>query len=109
VLVDRNAVVRQPQQPGQPALSVLDRLAPDVFAVYLEQVERAEDSAGIGGVAADEIEHRQTAVVADNGLAVDDAGPDGQGLDRCRREREAVTEVIAVSGDQPNATAAPVR
>ena len=63
--------MRQPQQPGQPPFAILDRLAPEVFAVYLEQVERAEDRAGIGSVAADEIEHGQAAVVADDGLAVD--------------------------------------
>ena len=31
-----------PQQPRQPALAVLDRLAPDVFAVHLEEVECGE-------------------------------------------------------------------
>ena len=93
-----DAVLRAPQQPSQPAFAVLDRLAPDVLAVYLEQVERAEDRAGIGSVAADEIEHGQAAVVADDGLAVDDAGFDGQLLDRGRHEREAIGEVVAISG-----------
>ena len=34
-------------------------------------------------------------------LTVDDAGLDGQLLDRGRHEREAVGEIMAVSGDQP--------
>ena len=40
-------------------------------------------------------------------LTVDDAGLDGQLLDRGRHEREAVGEIMAVSGELPNATAAP--
>ena len=49
-------------------------------------------------MAADEIEHGQAAVVADDGLAVDDAGFDLQLLDRGRHEREAIGEVVAISG-----------
>ena len=82
--------------PGQPPFAILDRLAPDVFAVFLEQVERAEDRAGIGSVAADEIEHGQAAVVAEDRLAVDNAGFDGQLHDRGRPEREAIGEVVAI-------------
>jgi hypothetical protein len=37
---------------GQPALAVLDRLAPDVLAVHLEEVERAEHRSGAGGMMA---------------------------------------------------------
>ncbi len=62
-LVERDAVVRQPQQLGQPALAVLDRLAPDVLAV---------------------------------GRPVDDAGRDGQSLDRGVDEWETVGEVVAL-------------
>ena len=40
-------------------------------------------------------------------LTFDDAGLDGQLLDRGRHEREAVGEIMAVSGELPNATAAP--
>ena len=109
VLVERDAVVRQPQQPGEPALAVLDRLAPDVLAVHLEQVERTEDRAGVGPVAADEVEHGQAVVVADDGLAVDDARADGQRLDRLGDEREAVREVVPVAREKPDAAPAPVR
>jgi hypothetical protein len=44
--------MREPQQPGQPTLAVLDRLAPDVFAVHLEEIERAEHRSGAGGMMA---------------------------------------------------------
>ena len=94
LLIECNAVVRQPQQLGQPALSVLDRLGPNVLAVHLEQIERTQHRAGVSAMPADEIEHRQAVVVANDCLTVDDAGFDGQLLDRGGREREAVTEVI---------------
>jgi hypothetical protein len=35
--------------PRTPALPILDRLAADVLAVHLEQVERTEDRALVGG------------------------------------------------------------
>ena len=108
-LVERDAVVRQPQQPGQPALAVLDRLAPDVLAVHLEQVKPAEDCSGVGPVPADEVEHRKPAGIADDGLPVDDAGMDGQSLDRGGDEWETVGEVVAVPAEQADAAPAPVR
>jgi hypothetical protein len=101
--------VWKPQQTRQPALSVLDRLAPDVLAVHLEQVERAENRVDIGRVSADEVEHREPAVVADNGLAVYDARMDWQSLYRRRDQREAVREIAAVSRSQPDAAALTLR
>jgi hypothetical protein len=45
--------------------------AADVLAVHLEQVECAEDGAGVGSVAANEIEHGKAVVVANDRLAID--------------------------------------
>ena len=90
VLVHGNAVMRQPKQPGQPALSVLDRLGAHVLAVHLEEIERAEDGATVATVAADQIEYRQPVVVARDRFAVDDAGLDRKRRDRGYGEREAV-------------------
>ena len=90
-------------------LAVLDRLAAYVLAVHLEEVERAQDRAGVGGVAADEVEDGQAFVVADDGLAVNDARPDGQCLDRLRDEREAVRQVVPVASKQADTSAPPMR
>ena len=89
MLVDGNTVVREPQQPGEPALAVLDRLAPDVLAVHLEQVERTEDRPCAGAVAPDEVKHSQSAIVANDGFAVDDAGANGQHFYRFSAEGQA--------------------
>jgi hypothetical protein len=80
--------MREPKQAGEPALAVLDRFAPEVFAVHLEEVERAEYRGRIAPVRADELEHGQAAVAADYGLAVEDARADGQRLNRFRDERK---------------------
>src|SRR6476469_8447235 len=109
VLIGGDTVMREPKQAGEPALAVLDRFAPDVFAVHLEEVERAEYRGRIAPVRADELEHGQAAVAADYGLAVEDARADGQRLNRFRDEREAVREVVAVAGEEPNGAPAPVR
>ena len=53
LLVERDAVVWQPQQPGEPPLAVLDRLGPNVLAVHLEQIERTQHGAGVGAMPAD--------------------------------------------------------
>jgi CheY-like chemotaxis protein len=58
---------------------------------------------------ADQVEHSKSADVANDRLRVDDAGFDGQLLDRGGGEGEAVTEVIAVASEQTNAPAAAVR
>jgi hypothetical protein len=89
-----DAIVWEPQELGQPALAVLDRLAPKVLAVHLQQVERAEHGAGIGGVATDEVEHGQAAVAADDGLAVGDARADGECLDRFGDQGEAYAKSL---------------
>ena len=50
---------------------------------------------------ADEFEHGQAAIAANDRLAVDDAAPDRQGLDRLSDEREAVRKVVTVAGKEP--------
>jgi len=77
VLVNREALVRHPQQVSQAALTVFNSLAPYVFAVYFKQVERTKDRARITSVAADEIKHSKSVIVENNSLTVDDAGSNG--------------------------------
>ena len=56
----------------QPALTLLDRLAPYVLTVHFKQIERAKDRADVAPMTADEIKHGKSAVVANDRLAVDD-------------------------------------
>jgi hypothetical protein len=60
-------------------------------------------------VAANEVEHSEPVVVADDGLAVDGARADGQRVDRGRSELETVRRIVAVLRDQADAATAPMR
>jgi hypothetical protein len=60
-------------------------------------------------VAADEIKHSKSVIVANDSLTVDDAGSNGQRLNRRLDEREAIRKVIAVSRCQPNAAPSAMR
>jgi hypothetical protein len=72
-------------------------------------LERTQDRAGIGSMTADEVEHCQAAVVADDRLAVDDARADRQRLDRLSDTRKAIRKVVAIAGEKPNIAPAPIR
>ncbi len=47
--------------------------APQVLAIELDQIERAEHGGGIVPVSADQIEDGEAVLVADDGLTVDQA------------------------------------
>jgi hypothetical protein len=49
---------------------------------------------------AKQVEDRETALLHDDGLAVDDAGLDGQACDGVHDQLIAVGEIIAVTGDE---------
>jgi hypothetical protein len=109
VLVERDAFMRQTEQAGQPALALLDRLVAQILAVHLEQVERAEQGAPVAPVAAYQVEHGESVVVANDRLPVDDARFDRQCLDRFGGKRETVREVMAITREQPDAASPAVR
>ena len=62
------------QQHGQPGLAHFNRRPPPILAVELEQVEGAEHGVTVVTKGTDQLEHREPAVVADDRLAVDQAG-----------------------------------
>jgi hypothetical protein len=90
VLVQRDAVMRQPQQPGEPAFADLDRLAADILAVHLEQIEGAKDGTTVAPVTADQVEDRHPAVVAYDCLGIDYARLDRECQDRRGCQRKAI-------------------
>ena len=102
MLVEGNAVDRPAQQLCEGRFPLLYRRPPQVVAVELEQVEGAEDHV-VTAPAPQQIEHRKPVGVADDGLAVDQAGPHRQLTDRRRGQREALGKVIPVAGVEPHA------
>jgi hypothetical protein len=73
VLVERDAFMGMTQKLRQDALALFDGRAPRVLAVEFEEVERAEHGGGIIRYPVDQVENGEPAVVADDGLAVEQA------------------------------------
>jgi len=84
------------QELGQRALALFDRRAPQVLAVHFEQIEGAEHGGGVVPVSTDHIEYSEAAVVAYDGLAVDQAGAHRQHCQGGDDLWESVREIIAI-------------
>ncbi len=59
------------KQPLQLRLPQLDRCAPQILAVQLEQVKGAQHGSRATTLPADELKHREPGVVRDDALTVD--------------------------------------
>ena len=91
------------QDARQRRLADLDRLAPQVGAVQLQQVEGIEEGVDLVAAAAQDVEPGEPALVAAHHLAVDEAGPHLEVVHGLDHEREAVRPVVAAPGNQPDA------
>ncbi len=97
VLVEGDTLVRVAQNLCQGACALLNRCAPQVLAVHFKQVEGAEHGGGVMPVSADQLEHGEATLVADDSLPVDQAGAQRE-QGHCRDDlREMVGEVVAVT------------
>jgi uncharacterized protein YjbJ (UPF0337 family) len=76
-------------------LADLKRIASQIVAVQLDQVESVQEHAGVVAPIADAIEAWHSIVVTGDGLAIDDAGPRAQSGHRLDDQREAVGEIVA--------------
>ena len=86
-------------------LAILDGLSADIPAIHFQQIERAQNRATVAAVASDQVEYGEPAVVADNRLSIDHAGPHRQRRNGFGGAREAVGEIVAIPGHQANGAA----
>jgi hypothetical protein len=70
--------VRPAHQFCQFALALLEWHSPQVFAVEFDQIESDQHRILTVALMADQIEHRQTTLVGDNGFAVEQESMSGQ-------------------------------
>jgi hypothetical protein len=105
MLVEGNAVVWELQQASEPALTVLDRLAPNILPVHLKRVECAEDGAAVATMTADQVEHRHPAVVTYDRLGIDHARFDRKRQYRRGCQREAIGQIVAIARQEPRGAA----
>ena len=83
-------------------LADLKRIAPQVVAVQLDEVEGVQERAVIMAAVANEIERGNAVVIAGDRFAIDDAGARAQASQRFDDQREAMGEVIARTAVEPH-------
>jgi hypothetical protein len=94
MLIEPDAGANFGQHARERDLADLKRIAPQVVAVQLDQVERVEKHAAVSAVMTDEIERGDAIVIAGDSFAVDDARARAQAGQRFDDQREATAEVI---------------
>src|SRR5262245_384222 len=83
-------------------LADMKRIAPQVVAVPLDEVEGIKEYALVSAVVTNEIERGNAVVIAGDSFAVDDAGARAQAAQRLNDQREATGEVIAGTAIEPH-------
>jgi hypothetical protein len=73
VLVEPNAMTNPGQDGGQRGLADFERLAAEIVAVELNQIEGVQEHAGVVSAVTDTLEAGYAALVAGDGLPIDDA------------------------------------
>jgi len=102
VFVEPNAGAGLGHNRRERGLADLKRIAPQVVAVQLDEVEGVEEYALVSALVPDEIERGDAVVIASDSFTVDDAGARAQAPQRFDDEREAVGEIIAWTTIEPH-------
>src|SRR4029450_10630288 len=83
-------------------LTDLKRIAPEVVAVQLDQVEGVQERAVIMAAVANEMERGSAVVIAGDSFAIDNAGARARASQCLDNEREATGKVIAGTAIEPH-------
>lgn len=94
VLVEPQARRGAPQQRRQRGLARRERIAAEVVAVQIDQIERIEEHAAVVPPVTDAIERREAVVVTGDRLVIDDTRTRAQPRQRFNDQREAVAGPI---------------
>ena len=87
MLVEPDAGAGLGHDRGERGLADLKRIAPQVVAVQLDEVEGVEEYALVRALVSDEIERGNTVVIASNCLPINDAGARAQPGERISGKR----------------------
>src|SRR6185295_5259864 len=101
--IERHAVVRRSQYPGEKPLALLDWLPPQVSAVYLQHIEDAQGRRMVVPAVTEQVKDGEAVLVNDDRLAIDDAGLDRQPPNGVYDQRIPLGEVVTVGCDKANA------
>jgi hypothetical protein len=95
VVIEPNAMANPGEDAGQRRLADFERIAAEIVAVQLDQVEGVQKHAVVSAVVTDEIERGNAVLIASNRLAIDDAGAGAQTGERLDDQRKAAGQVVA--------------
>jgi hypothetical protein len=102
MLIEPDAGASLGQDRCERSLANLKRIAPQVVAVQLDQVEGVEKHAVVSAMVTNEIERGNAVVITGDSLAVGDAGTGAQAGERLNDQRKATREVIAGTAIEPH-------
>ena len=114
VFVEAQPRPRTREQARKCCLTHRERIAPQVVAIKLDQVEGVEEHGRIVLPIPNAVERRDPVIAACNRLAIDDAGVGAKPSERLNNERETLGKVVAwtavklhpfvvLAGDNPEA------
>src|SRR5262249_52814205 len=105
VFIESNAGAGLGHDRCERGLADLKRIAPQVIAVQLNEVEGVEKHTVISAVVTDEIERSNAVVIAGDSFAINDAGAGAQACQRLDNQRKATGEVVARTTVEPHSRA----
>jgi hypothetical protein len=105
MLVKADTRCRTRHYPFKRGLAHGKRIAPQIIAVQLDQIERPHEHVAIVAAVSDAVEQRDTIGTACNSFPVDNAGPGLQPRERFDNERKSVGQIITGATLEPHALA----
>ena len=102
MLIEPDAGASLGQDGCERGLADLERVAPQVVAVQLNEVEAVKEDIVVMALVANEIERRHAVAVARHSLAIDDAGTRAQMSQRLSNQWEAASQIVARPAVEPH-------
>ena len=102
MLVQSDAGLGLGQDRRERGLADLKRIAPQVVAVQLNQIEGIEEYAIVRTVVPNEIERGNAVAIAGERFAIDDAGAGAQTGERVNDQQKAMGKIVARTAIEPH-------
>src|SRR5262249_43610536 len=100
MLIEDDAHMLPLEQFGEQCFAFLDRLAAQIAAVELKQIERAKDGTSECAVAADQIKNGKSVLVTDDSLAINQARANRELANGRSDEGKPRREIVSGAGNQ---------
>ena len=103
MLIEHDAAAWSADELGELGLALLDRPAPQILSVELDQVKGDKDGLSAMSVSPHELEHREALVIGDDRLAIDQERMARKGRNSRGGEREPACKIMTIASEEANA------